>query len=271
MITYQNIGYNGRFGNQIFQFAGTIGIGEKLGYDVLFPNFNIINSIVQINANGVAFNARFDLLDCFDIDKKYFSNNILINKTKRERFFHFDKELFEITDMTNIDGYLQSEKYFEHCKEKIINTLKIKQELIDKANNLLPKTDKELVSIHIRRGDYLYLEGFHSLNGIDYVEKAIEELNGNFHYIISSDDIEWCKGIWNDKNNFTVIDSKSPYIDFVTLSLCQHHIISNSSFSWWSSYLSKNKTKKIIAPKNWFGEKMQHDLTDLYTKEMIII
>jgi hypothetical protein len=274
MITNGRIGYNGRFGNQLFQFASTIGIARKMGYDVFFPKSNISNGIPDKNADNKPFIAKLDIVDCFDIDDKYFSNNIVVNSQVSERFFHFDEQLFNINDNVNIDGYLQSEKYFEHCKDEIIDVLKIKPYFIEIANELLPKTDKELVAIHIRRGDYVHISDYHSLNGVEFVNSAVERLGNKdkYHFVVCSDDAKWCEEIWGSDENFTVIKSNSSYIDFAIMTLCDHFIISNSSFSWWGSYLSKNPDKIVIAPKNWFGPKAtNNDTTDLYRSDMIII
>ena len=64
---------------------------------------------------------------------------------------------------------------------------------------------------------------------------------------------------------------ENQHIDFCLMSLCEHNIIANSSFSWWASYLNKHINKKIIAPRNWFGKDTVLDTKDLYTKEMIIL
>lgn len=274
MITNINIGYNGRFGNQLFQFASTIGIGKKLGYDVKFPKQNITKGVNQNTADGKPFIAKLNITECFDIDDSFFTDDIKPTFFKNERFFHFDEEMFKINDSTSINGYFQSEKYFEHCENRIKNILKIKLEFLEKAKELLPKTSKELVSIHVRRTDYLVLGDYHALNGLEYINSAINLIGGedNYHFIVCSDDVSWCESIWGKNDNFTVIKGNSSYIDFTVMSLCHHHIISNSSFSWWSSYLSKNNTKKIIAPSRWFGPNMSGtNLKDLYTKNMVII
>jgi hypothetical protein len=272
MITNSRIGYNGRFGNQLFQFASTIGIGIKLGYEILFPKSNIINGLQSFNADGKPFIAKLDIVNYFDIDDKYFGD-VKFDNNVVEKFFHFDEELFKINDSTNLDGFLQSEKYFEHCKSHIIDILKFKTQNLEIANELLPKKNKELVAIHIRRTDYLYLSDYHLLNGLDYVNLAINAIGGKdkYHFIICSDDTKWCKTIWGNDDNFTIINTGAPEIDFTIMSLCNHHIIANSSFSWWSSYLSKYENKKIVAPKNWFGQSAKINTKDLYTKNMIII
>ena len=273
MITNVSIGYNGRFGNQLFQFSSAIGIGIKLGYDVVFPLNNTINNANRLRADGVEFSAKLDILDYFDIYKKYFRDDIIINQTVNERFFNFDEEMFKIYDNTNINGYFQSEKYFIHCKDKILDILKIKKNLLDIAKKLLPDKNKEFVAIHVRRSDYLVLSHYHTVNGVDYVNSAIEALGdkNNYHFIVCSDDPKWCYDIWGKNTDFTIMNTGSPQIDFTLMTLCHHHIIANSSFSWWSSYLSKNEYKKIIAPKNWFGEHANIDTKDLYTKSMVIV
>ena len=211
------------------------------------------------------------LCDCFDIDDKYFSNDIKVNNYIRESKFNFDINMFNIPDFTSIDGYFQTDKYFKHCSDDIINILKFKENILESARRILPNTDKELVSIHIRRGDYTTPNQYHPLIGKEYVDEAIKHFNNN-HFVIFSDDKDWCEEIWGDFDNFTIFYSDSHLIDFCAMSLCDHNIISNSSFSWWASYLSNKKDKKIIAPKSWFGPGFSHYiLSDLYTEKMIII
>ena len=214
------------------------------------------------------------MTECFDIDEKFFTDDIKINNYKNENHFHFDESMFKISDKTSINGYFQSEKYFKHCKDDIIKILKIKDSIYESAIKLIPKDDKERVAIHVRRSDYLYLSDIHSVNGEDYINLAIKEFgnSNNFNFVVCSDDVAWCESVWGENKNFTIIKTNSPYIDFAAMSLCEHHIIANSSFSWWSSYLSKYSEKKIIAPKNWFGSKMSSTNTsDLYTENMIVI
>lgn len=273
MITCSNLGFNGRFGNQIFQFSATIGIAEKLNYDVKFPKFNLEHGIKQRLANGHEFISKIDLTNCFDIPSSFFSDDIRVKNYYNERHFHYDENLFLLPDNTDIDGYFQTEKYFKHCKEKIFDILKIKDNVLNDAKNLFPKLEKQIVGVHVRRGDYLNLSEFHPWVELDYLNKSFDLFNTDeYHFVVCSDDYEWCNEQWGENENFTVIKSPSSYIDFAVLTLCDHHITSNSSFSWWSSYLSKNKDKKVIAPKRWFGEKFtQNNTKDIYREDMIII
>jgi hypothetical protein len=273
MITCNNIGNNGRFGNQLFQFASVIGIADKLNYDVFFPKQNLKPMGESSTRENKKFVAYFEINECFDVDQNFFSDNIKINQNVSERFFHFDEKLFNINDNTNINGYLQSEKYFKHCSDKIKDILKFKDSILESANSFLPKTTKQLVAIHVRRGDNAVPNPYHPCIGLEFINPAIEMFNTDeYQFVICSDDYDWCNNVWGDNKNFTIVNSNSPYIDLCIMSLCDHHIISNSSFSWWSSYLSKNNNKKIIAPSNWFGIAYSSYITDdLYTENMIKI
>jgi len=274
MVTFNTIGYHGRMGNQLFQFAVCFGVSKKLGYNLILPKQNVFNKITQ-QARDKNFDAYCQLLECFDINPDYFGD-VNYNNLYNEKHFHYDENIFQIRDNTNLHGYFQSEKYFHHCLPELLKELKIKEENIFEAKKLLPVTEKELVSIHVRRGDNVIptVPLYHPCVGLEFITPALET-NFNdkkYHFCIVSDDPTWCREIWKDRDNFTIIQGANQYVDFAALSLCDHHIISNSTFSWWSSYLSKNENKKIIAPKNWFGDGYaHHSLKDLYTQNMIIL
>ena len=123
--------------------------------------------------------------------------------------------------------------------------------------------DKPTVSIHIRKGDYTLPQN-QTLNIIDD-EYYIKALTQNFlpindyNFLIFSNDIEYAKTQLEGDNVYFVepkgIDSysytSSEKDDLALLSLCDHHIITNSTYSWWGAYLSKSLNKKIICPTNW--------------------
>jgi len=272
MITNLNIGYNGRLGNQLFQFASLLGIGDQLGYDVVVPQRNITNIVRQRTMDGKEFSAKLDLLDCFEISPKYFTDNIYVKSVVKEEHFHFDPKMFQISDFTAIDGYFQSDKYFKHCRSEILNILQFRPEILGRAQSLLPQIEgKELVSIHIRRGDYTTPNQYHPLLGEDYINNALEYFkDSKYHFVVFSDDIKWCQSIWENNPNFTIFESGSQYVDFCAMSLCDHNIITNSSFSWWAAYLSKIENRKVIAPQKWFGPGYAHYIIDdLYPEWMI--
>ena len=86
--------------------------------------------------------------------------------------------------------------------------------------------------------------------------------------LVFSDDIDWCKGVFRG-DRFTFIEGEKDYIDLYIMSQCKNNIIANSTFSWWGAWLNKNKNKKIVAPKKWFGSLISHNTKDLIPKEWI--
>ncbi len=162
---------------------------------------------------------------------------------------------------TKICGYLQSYKYFDKYENIIIKTfepsdcvvsyIKEKYKLIDKIPS---------VAMHVRRGDYikqnLHISSDYLHKSINYVEQKI----GKFRLFVCSDDIEWCKNnIQYDNCIFS--ENEKSYIDLYLMSLCDHNIISNSTFSWWSAYLNKNMNKIIIYPQSWKSQ-YDYDISD---------
>ncbi|MDR1856324.1 MAG: alpha-1,2-fucosyltransferase [Desulfovibrio sp.] len=176
-----------------------------------------------------------------------------------------------ISDNTFIEGYWQNENYFLDIAETICSDLAF-PELPNEYNRIadfIRKKDvyPKTVGIHIRRGDYLRHDRFGPLAG-SYYHKAIEfmisEIGSDLSFIVISDDQAWTRRNLNtyDMPTFFVDFPKSascPWHDMHLLKLCRHHIVANSSFSWWGAWLAQhaNNTKDgiVCAPSPWlFGK-----------------
>lgn len=241
MITHQSLGKHGRLGNQIFQYSFLFGLSELKGYDFCIPT-------------------ETDLERCFNLTCKL--QPLTLSKGFVEKHFHYDPNFQSYSDNTNYTGYFQTEKYFEHCKQKLIDSLRFREEHKKPITFCDPS---DLVSIHIRRGDYVGNK-HHPVISIEYIQQAKLKFN-NKQFLVFSDDINWCKS--NNLGNY-YSENNSHYTDLYWMTLCNGSIISNSSFSWWGAYLSK-KTK-IIAPKHWFsGNNTRHSTQDLYCKDWILL
>lgn len=262
MITFNNIGYMGRFGNQMFQFSSTVGIARKLGFDPVFP-------IERFQGNsGPDTYDGCKLLECFKIPGNLIkhSSEIPINHIYYENQFGFNPETLQLPNATSLSGYFQTEKYFKFIESEIKEIFTFKDEIIEEAGKYGPI--ENAVSIHVRRGDYLASPGHHPTQSIEYYVEAAKQFDKNSIFYIFSDDPEWCKNSLSI-NNSVVIESGNPYIEMYLMSLCEGHIIANSSFSWWGSWLADSK--KTIAPSNWFGPYMQKDPSDVYCENWIVI
>jgi Glycosyl transferase family 11 len=167
-------------------------------------------------------------------------------------------------------AYMQSEKYFAHNRDLILSLLEptndVKEYITSKYGDLL---NKQTLSIHIRRGDYVHLPNHHPVTSMYYYIEATNYIISKTPidaYMIFSDDIEWCKRTFGDEDHIHYIQGEKDYIDLYLMSMCRHNIIANSTFSWWGAWLNKNPDKIVIAPKaSWFGPAR----ADLDTKDLI--
>lgn len=205
----------GRTGNNLFQKAAAIGYAAKY-------NINYSLGRPKLNAH---------------------SNYTILSEVGHQ--YH---ELPHPThNITLLDGYWQSEKYFAHCREEVLKEFGYKWEL-----------HKQWCSIHVRRGDYLKYPDKHPVVTVEYLGAAmreVEHLTGVTQFAVFSDDIPWCKDNFAHlKWTFNYSD-RTPAVDLVLGSCCEHNIISNSSFSWWQAWLNQNPNKVVISPSkdNWFG------------------
>ena len=174
-----------------------------------------------------------------------------------------------------IIGYFQSEKYFSHCLKEIRKEFKIKDSFrVQARSNLegLRQNNDTLVSIHVRRIGQRKGEPWEKVQpnlSIKYYNDAIEIIRQRIskpHFLVFSDEIQWCKkNILYPDVSFS--ENNSPIVDLAMMSMCDHNIIANSSFSWWAAWLNSNLEKNVIAPKLWVSKEFQieynMDLVDL--------
>lgn len=168
-----------------------------------------------------------------------------------------------------LDGYFQSEKYFENYKKEIMDLFKIDDNTLNLLRERYPNIldNDNTCSIHVRRGNFLKVSFYNHLD-MNYYNKAIDTIGRDKHFVVFSDDINWCKENFVD-GNFTFIENEKDYLDLYLISLCKDNITSNSTFSWWGAYLNQNPNKKVYTPKVWFNH--THSSEDVIPKDWIKI
>ncbi len=257
----------GGIGNMLFEIAATISYALDNNDNFLF---DIDNHKIGLQGNN-AIKYKDNVFS--KLNNSTFKTDVDYN----EPFFNYKKIDIKLDDKNKVlclNGYFQSEKYFINNKNVIIDTFSPNESEKKLLNEFL-KTIKiinnsEIVSLHVRRGDYLRFPTIHPFIGLDYINKSIS-LFDDYNILIFSDDIKWCKENIKKENVFYVDEKLEDYQQLWLMSLCEHNIISNSSFSWWGSYLNKNENKIVIAPKMWFGKDSCNDTKDIYIKQMIKI
>lgn len=256
----------GRLGNQLFQYAFAYTFAKKLKVKFYFDKREKTDDISRyftFNLDDVYFldNYLFKVkgfknLFTYHLRIKFYNMLVSIFKLKQIAISDTEtpeNEIKKVNDMAFYIGYFQSEKYFIDCKKQIIKKFEIKSNFVKSFNEHFAKMGirSNYVVVHIRRSDYVSLG--HALP-MSYFHKAIASItNENCFYVFISDDYDCVV------NEFAYLENKyisrqTEIIDFQFLLNAQICIISNSTFSWWGSYLNKNNPK-VICPKYWIGQK----------------
>lgn len=227
----------------------------------------------------------------FLCSKKYKDNRVKYNK----KINHFERKVSHILMKLGIywlqQGYMdfkysktknkyffglfESSKYFNEYRDVILKEftpIHAKLAKNKKMYDMIAKSNS--VCITIRRGDFLS-ERFkenHYVCTPEYFNKAIKEIGKlvpDAHFFVFSDDIEWVKKNMTFPNKVDYEDGTDPVWEKLRLMYsCKHFIISNSTFSWWAQYLSRNKDKIVIAPSRW---KNNYQNNDIYEDNWILI
>lgn len=182
-----------------------------------------------------------------------------------EREFYFNPNFFQVRQPVYLDGYWQSYQYPKSCETYIRDEFTficppngLNLELFERIKS------SNSVSIHVRRGDYLTnptFSGVHGFVGIEYYQKSIHQVLERIEspsFFVFSDDIEWAKhnlGINNSVCYVSHNTGRSSFQDMQMMSMCEHNIIANSSFSWWAAWLNANPNKVVTAPVNWLANR----------------
>lgn len=246
-LSYAQLGRNGRLGNQMMTIAATIGLARKNNLIPVFPAWAY---------------------------ERYFETPLIHvsmneNNVQEKGFLYED---LPVKNGDNLVGYFQSEKYWANSKEEVLRQFKFKKNMIDfftDRHTVGRLFEKEVIGIHIRRGDYV--------DNPNYVNLPIEYYTGAFkkyfpelkerNILIVSDDIDYVKSVFPVGDNVYYSVGRADIDDLCLLSLCSHWIIANSTFSWWGAYLGSNQRGgTVVAPANYFEGPMKetHPLTDFY-------
>lgn len=264
----------GGLGNQLFQYA----IGRKMSlknkdvfkldisaYDVKNPrayglkHFNIIENIAspeEIKKIKLPYGQISRYI-------RGFKSRILRIKNIR-----FKPHVLNKNGDVYIDGFWQSEKYFIDIASTIRQDFKLRHKMGHSAEIAYEDIRKTAVpvSLHVRRGDYVQdkkTTQYHGGCSPEYYKKALDILkkklggdaDGKIRLFVFSDDIEWVRKNMSFPYPTTFVSNPAipDYEELILMSRCAHHIIANSSFSWWGAWLNPSSQKIVIAPERWFN------------------
>ena len=203
----------------------------------------------------------------------------------REPHFHYDPAFGALGPQTALFGYFQSERYFNSIAGNLRYWFSPREPLGDAAMAALKRIEASRlpVSVHVRRGDYLK-PGTHEVHGIlgeSFYRQVFDRLESMIGHeaeiFIFSDDPaaaeQVLKFIPGSRLNHVCGDPERPWEDMALMARCRHHVIANSSFSWWGAWLNSSAEKIVIAPRAWFtpDELRLRNTSDLYPTNWIVL
>lgn len=241
IVTYPKLEKQGRLGNQLWQIAGTLGLARWNGGEPRFP-------------------PSWTYRPYFSIPDQYFSNEIgtpapdlLKAADPRAREYLQDLSLFEGSSSEVREWFAPSELALAKLKETEVYA-----------------SMSDAISLHVRRGDYVYQGEYYWLATVEYYKKALALLPQK-PIVVFSDDPSWCHHVLReqlgrpmtiyhgvtrpreDEPNYATAQALD-WIDLFLQAEAGRHIISNSSYAWWGAWLSGDQY--AIYPSKWYGPKI---------------
>lgn len=247
-ITFSSLGSSADLGSQIQQYSSMYAVAKEAGKKIIFPEsslrsgwtikfINLIDTEVEIKPDSFFS----DFLNLAPAD----------GPLSDPRVFQLEKDRnYNFTNLFHLYHY-----WYPKYKEDVFN-FSWNKKYLEMATDLIGRVKpigKELVSIHVRRGDYLNHDHFCKLD-TDYYSEALQEFIPEiekYHFLVFSNDIEWCKNNLIEGEMVTFMDQGVDYVDMIAMSLCDHNIIANSSFSWWAAFRNRNVGKTVVCPENY--------------------
>lgn len=267
---------HGGLGNQMFEYAFFLSLKEHHPWRAILLDIRNSRHVHQGYELPYIFGIKQYLRIKAFYAMNYFRNLLWRSNVFSEKSpFLYDANAYCQERGTYYKGCWQSEKYFAGIEDKIRKVFTFNESLLNERTSELSKLLKSgdvYVSLHIRRGDYID-EGRYTCT-LDYYDKAIsliKEKTENPHFVVFSDDMEWVKQELPIPNAIYVNwnTAKDSWQDMYLMSLCQHNIIANSTFSWWGAWLNSNTEKIVIAPPMWLDQSTES--IDIIPQDWIIL
>lgn len=267
----------GRLGNQLFQYAAARAQAKRLGVgleiDLQFCDRSLVADSFAFWLDTLPIQAR---VISYPASGPRSANGLLqkgYRKIVRPIFWkHYlqplweqDSRFFAIQPWTIVSGYFQSLFYLMPRDKEILSELSLWNVATPEAKNYAQSIARETsVSVHVRRGDAVWRQGesdtlpVWQAGHIPYFVAAMDLIRrriSNPMFLIFSDDIDWCKqaNIFGADCEFMASNrfGDNPAIDLLLMSNCAHHIVTNSTYSWWAAWTALNDDKFCIVPKKW--------------------
>jgi hypothetical protein len=247
------------------EYASLFALSKKIGHEVLFFKENIHNRfglpLVEPFVNPAKVISLYDITD---------PKTVPLSKDAIKYIDILNPNLnYDSIDIIGI--YLN----FHDIQNEIINLFEFNEQIKTFSRNYintLKQNNEILISIHFRLADYIQNASLH-LNMNYYIEACnyMSAKYKNIKFLIFSNDINWCKN--NIQGNCIFVENLNRFQDMCIMSMCDHNIIANSTFSWWGAYLNQSINKEVICPYYYVNDKNINDSINgkYYPREWIAL
>lgn len=287
----------GGLGNQMFQYSLAKYLSKKYDRDIYldigyFKRYSINNSpderyyeLKKLNIKENIYPTNNKVRYCLAILRRINNNPIRkfvlffmeilfgIYFIAEPSFTSFRHEIYDLHKKIKkgrtiyLEGYFQHYRYYKDIKNELKEDFKSKSvlegEVLEMFNNIKSKNS---VAIHVRRTDYLKFS--YPVVSKEYILKAMDLIKTkikNPHFFVFLDDLNWCtENIIHDNLTSVNLSNENKIYDFDLMRNCNHFIISNSTYSYWASFLGENKEKIKIAPDKWYDDSRKFILSEDY-------
>lgn len=286
----------GRIGNQLFMYALARKISIETGQKIVFNDAAVIkknwkNSLIEYNLKNVDYEHKDNIIVAFKygIVKQYIMYKAYHYKVRKKNFREIEKLEEKIRNLYNkngiiacqngykdyklecnakniiLDGYFQSESYFNSVRNDILKEIKVLDSDLKKYPNYEKIENSNSVCISIKV-EHNVGSGLYDVCSIDYWKKAIEYIKTKVEnplFFVCSDDVDFVKQNLIDCDKYEVVTQsrqESVVNSLAVMAKCKHFIIGNTTFGWWAQYLSENQDKIVVAPSRWMNVDMPIDI-----------
>jgi hypothetical protein len=264
----------GGLGNQMFQYATARAVAERVGAPLVLDS-----SWIDGDGGAVTTEVRRYELGCFELDAPLQpvervarlrrsalpSRRPLLHELAEPQFGQPCPELLEATDNTYLRGYWQNVTYFQDADARLRRDFTFRPEITAQQPEVaqaIRESPVPTVSLHVRRSDYVTDAGVRERMGTldpGYYSRALDALGsgvGSVRLFVFTDDPEWCTSNLALSEHDMVVGAARAERDtwasiMHLMTLCDHHVLANSSFSWWGAWLNPSPAKIVVAPRPW--------------------
>lgn len=252
----------GGLGNQMFQYAAGAALAKRSGVSVRvdttsFEHYTLRRYALEDFACAAEVADPTERLDV-----------ALHGQLLEERSALYEPRLEHPYPKAYLRGYWQCERYFQSIRRRLLSEFHPRDPLAGlDADIAAEMADSASVALHIRRGDYVanpHTNAFHGVLPVDYYRDALAFIHENQpapeqakrRYFIFSDDPDWCEEAYAFLEPKVLVRHNPPergFMDLYLMAQAKHHVIANSSFSWWAAWLCRNPGQIVVAPRQWFA------------------